>query len=105
MECAFGLGVVLVGLESFDEDKEGVLNEIVRLEGREVPRGVIVQTGCVLVEELDPARGAGSASDRREQLARSDGEWMIQFQNVSVVVTSIREWRMERTCTSFPTTS
>ena len=68
---AFGLRVVLVGLQSFDEDEERVLDEVVRFKGREVSRGVIAQTGCVLVEELSPSRGAGSASDRREQFAGS----------------------------------
>ena len=105
VERAFRLGVVLVGLKAFYQDEECVLDEVVRFEGREVPRGVVAQTGCVLVEEFGPPRGAGSASDRRKQLARSNGEWMIQFQNVSVSVTSIREWRMERTCTSLSTTS
>ena len=91
MEGAFGLGIVLVGLQSLDEDEERVLDEIVRFKGREVPRGVIAQTGCVLVEEFGPPRGAGSASDRREQLAGGDGKWVVQFQNVSLSVTSICE--------------
>lgn len=86
VEGAFGFGVVLIGFQPFDENEKGVLNEVVRFEGREVPRGVIAQSGRVLVEELGPPRGAGSASDCREQLAGSDGEWVIQFQNVSVSV-------------------
>ena len=91
VEGAFRFGVVLIGLQSLDEDEEGVLDEIVRFEGREVPRGVITQTGRVLVEELGPPSGAGSVPDCRKQFAGGDGEWMIQFQNVSVSVTSICE--------------
>ena len=79
VEGTFGLGVVLIGLQSFDEDEESVLDEVVRFEGREVPRGVIAQAGRVLVEELGPARGAGSATDSRKQLARGDGEWMVHL--------------------------
>ena len=80
VEGAFGLGIILVGLEPFDEDEESVLDEVVRFKGREVPRGVIAQAGRVRVEELGLPRGAGSASDCREQFAGGDGEWMIHYE-------------------------